>query len=63
MTKQRNWLTNDPIVAAKLKAADRQYNSDIEAARELCLADKIQAHKAAKQRQDDAYEAACHEAE
>ena len=36
------WITNDPVMAAKLKAADRRYVQARKVARDMVLADKIE---------------------
>ena len=56
MTIRRNWVTNSPVAAAALKAADKAYDKAIDAARGMRLADMVVAHREAKQVRDAAYE-------
>lgn len=43
-----DWLTNHPDAAARFREADRRYDRTIAAARNLRLADKLEAHRLAK---------------
>ena len=52
------WVTNDPIAAEKLRAADRAYERAKIMASNLPLGAKIDAHRAARRERDAAYEAA-----
>ncbi len=51
------WLTNDPEAAAKLAAADRQWEADRKAAESLPLAEKVEAYRRAKDARREAYDA------
>ena len=61
MSPSFDWFSNDPIVAKALRAADRRYEKARSAARDLPLAEKIVALRAAKadrKAADDAIRAA-----
>lgn len=53
----RGWLTNDPIAARMLRAADRGYQRRLSAAQGLALAQKAEAIKAARLARAAAYDA------
>ena len=42
------WITNDPVIAARLKAADRRYVQARKVARGMVLSDKIEHLRTAK---------------
>lgn len=49
------WITNNPVAAKALTAADLAYERERAAARDLPLAEKVAAYKAAKDRREAAY--------
>lgn len=51
------WVTNNPEVAARLRAIDAAYLKARQEARELRLSDKVEAYRTAKATRDAAYDA------
>ena len=57
MPRAFDWLTNDPAIAAKLRAAERTYLAKRETARDLPARKMIQALREAKAQRDAAFRA------
>ncbi len=50
------WITNNPETAKLLRSIDAQEKADREAARNLPLAQKVEAFRLAKKRRQDAHD-------
>ena len=57
LVSKPGWVTNDSEVAEYLRAADRLYDRAINASRGLCLSDKINAIRKAREDRQRSYSA------